>query len=304
MREGWLLLFLTIVIILSGCTTSNQHSQFQYSNNIITIEDYSVATTNPYPSTSTYINFWVKSSGDHPTIATVDFFNVPNNLNAQLSCDNVPISGKLSCDIPLEPFDSKPVKLDLTMPSDNILSPIPYTIALSVSYNWTGYRSANIPIIDGVVRTRPVSQFVQSTPTYGPIVVDFTPPVGITYKQGNQVITERWGSTNRPFEIDMNFRHVGTATGAVSIYQPVKIPANQIKLSMQNIEIPPSVYCAFDNTTMLYPRDLELPGTIVCLFRNSTAALAGEITGAIAVNYTYTYIFTKTETIIEQPIPQ
>ncbi len=305
MRRDFVLFgVLSLVVIIAGCTSQGGGKPIIYSNNIVTIENYGVLTTNPYPGSSTSISFWVKNNGDKPVTVTVDFFNVPGNLNAALSTCNGKTEGLVCKGIRLEPFDVRPVKLDLTVPSDNILSPVPYVIAYSISYDWTGYRSATVPMIDGITRTRPTSQFSQSQPSYGPVSVDILPPVGRTYKQDNQVITERWGLVGRPFEVVMNFKQASSPQGTIA--QPLVIPTGQIKLDSMNVEpanqLGQSVYCAFNNS--VYPKPLEVPGEIACNFLSSGQAVSGELDGVVSLNYTYTYSFTRTETIIEQPAPQ
>jgi hypothetical protein len=316
MKRKIVIFLLAIIITFSGCITPNP-PKFQYSNNIVTIENYNVLTTNPYPGSSTSISFWVKNNGDKIVYVTVDFFNVPNNLNPVLSCEGSVVQGLKCENIKIEPFDLKPVKLDLTMPKQDILSPIPYTIAFSISYNWNGYRSANIPIIDGITKTQPTSQFSESQASYGPITVNFYPPVGRTYNKDNQVITEHWGVVGRPFEVKMRFTHIGNPQGIIE--QPLIIPKDSISINSINIAPAKDVYCAFrklsdssqacdqsdlNSGNCVYPRDLELPGELVCNFNTVAQPVSGELVGIVSVNYTYTYRFVRTETIIEQPPPK
>ena len=298
-----ILVFLPIVLFLAGCISGPRPVEpIQLSNDIVRLKDYEVSTINPYPGSETVISFWLENTNDKDVTVTVDFFNVPSNLNAELSCGGyravaVP---PYRCSIFLAAFDSKPVKLDMSMPRDNILSPVPYTIVYSINYTWTGYRSANVPIIDGVTRKEPTSQFLQSLPSYGPVHVEFQLPVGRTYKTDKETITEHWGLMGRSFEIKMNFKHVGNPQG--DIEEPFVITPDKIKVITTNVVIARDpVYCAFDRATKLYPLKLEVPGELACNFEPMGTPVNGELEGIVAVDYTYNYKFTRTETIIEQP---
>ena len=305
MKKIPLFLLIASIVILSGCTSNtNTNKPFQYSNNVVTTENYLVTTTNPYPGTTTSISFNVKNNGDKPVETKVDFFNVPGSgWSLQLFCNDVKQNdGVLECNQDLAQFESKPVKLVLTVPTQNIQSPVPFTIAYSIGYEWNGTRSASIPIIDGITKAIPVSKFSQSVQTYGPIAVEFGAPVGRTYKVNNQVITERWGYADRPFEITMDFKHVGNPSGDL---QPLIIKPGSIKMTLNNMKLADDpIYCAFDKADLTNIKKVDVPSQVSCNMVQDTATNSPEVTGIVSIDYNYNYTFTKSETIIVQPNPQ
>ena len=147
--------------------------------------------------------------------------------------------------------------------------------------------------------------------TYGPVAVEFGAPIGRTYKVNNQVITERWGYFDRPFEVTMDFRHVGNPSGDL---QPLVISVGNIKMTLNNI-VPAnnldkysSVYCGFgkidDKTDLVNLKKVEVPSQASCNMAQDTAASSPEVVGIVSIDYSYNYTFTKSETIIVQPNPQ
>lgn len=285
-------LLLAVAVVMAGCIGGGRDDTvIQYSNDIVTIENYAVSASNPYPGGYSSISFWVKNNGDKQVTTMADFFNVPKLSLVNLVCptdaglenkDCTATGIQCRCEnIVLDPFESQPVKLEIKVPGEEVeatkLTPIPYTIAFSINYLWNGYRTANIPIIDGTTRTEPASKFSQSDPSYGPIVVDFQPAVGRTYKVDDKEITERWGTVGRPFEVKMTFNHVGNPPGEVE--KPLYINeelGDIITLSTTNMGVATDAYCAFKAAGVGYQlpappdsdtRKLLIPAELVCSFK-------------------------------------
>jgi len=326
-----LILLLVLIVALSGCV--NQGGVvLQYKNDIITVEDYSVSSLNPYVGSMTTLDFIIKNNGDKKVEwAEVIFFDRPGfNVN-ELFCEGTkelkfgsgtacesdsdcPVNTNEFCDLSvkkcykgclftdIESLDFRAVSLTL-----NANSPGTYAISYSVKYEYSGFRKADIPVIDGITRKEPIAKFSQSTPTYGPVVMDFEPPVGRQRKEDDKVIKEYWIVGDRPFEVKMNFKHVGSSS--VGTIQPVNISKGNVKLDLRRsliigVHDTTKLPCDFyeENNFLFSKKDVLVPEKLLCNFQ-STPLEGPETMATIWAEFSYTYKYIKTENFNVKPLP-
>lgn len=307
MKELLLTIPLIAIIVLSGCI-GQIPTEVRYKNDIITIEEYSVDTLNPYAGSPVTISFSIKNNGDKSVQwVEVNFFDMPNFEVISLECEGVTVEGNkctFEGNSKLEIFDVRKISLTLQTP-DVTVSSKKFTLSYSINYKYSGSREAHIPIIDGTTRKTPLSKFTQSEPTYGPVQVGFEPPVGRETKVDDRVIKEHFGIIGRPFKLELSFKHVGSSS--IGKIQKVAIPKDQIKIDFKNtleiakniesgIELP----CNFDTEG-----ELVVPDKLFCnLESKQKEPTVPEITGVISVAYSYDYQYIRTETLTVQPIPE
>lgn len=330
MRKLILPLILIIIVALSGCinqdgTTTN------YKNDIITVEDYSISTMNPYVGSMTTIEFSIKNNGDETVKEVeVNFFDRPGFSVDELFCEGIEEfklgSGNSCesdsgcpanefCDLSvkkcyngclftnIESLDFRTIGLTLKAKSSGT-----YTVSYSVDYGYSGFRKADIPIIDGVTRKSPIATFSQSTSTYGPVTLEFEPPVGRETKEGSKVTKEYWIVGDRPFEVKMNFEHVGSSS--VGSIQPVVISIGNVKLDLRgSLAIGQSgttkLPCDFSEygNLLFSDKDLEVPGELTCNFQ-SASTVELETMATIWAEFNYTYKYIKIETFSIQSLEE
>jgi hypothetical protein len=284
---------------------AHKPSQFTptYKNDIITIEEVYISNTKPYAGTEVIIELYVKNNGDLKV----------NRVKVKPDSDGFRIT-KLECEgtnprdnicvfegeNAIESLDERKIAVTLQAPSKDIIkvSPIPLSIYFYVEYDYSGYRTANIPIIDGTTRTKPMSKFSVSTPSYGPIVLSFELVPRRETKVDKTVIKEYWGVPNQPFEIKFSFEDI------VKKGRQVNITKGNIRLNITEPlrEAPPCDFERKDNL-LLSNKDILVPEEIICYF-NSSEITQPEVTASIKAEFNYTYEFSRTETITVQPWPE
>jgi len=302
-----LILLLVLVVVLSGCIGQNGTTT-SYKNDIITVEDYSVSTVNPYVGSTTTIEFAIKNNGDKAVNEVeVNFFDTPGFEVVSIDCDGKIKEGQTKCDQTdfgsIESLDFRTISLTLKAISSGA-----YTVSYSVDYEYSGFRKADIPIVDGITRKEPIAEFSQSTSTYGPVTLTFEPPVGKERKQGSTTIKEYWIVGNNPFEIKMNFKHVGSSS--VGSIQPINIAAGNVNLDLRgSLVIGQSdgieLSCDFSeyNNLLFSDKELEVPGTLTCnLQPASTVEL--ETMATIWAEFSYNYKYINTEAFNVQAIEE
>lgn len=309
MNKVVLLFLLVSVIFLAGCTKINA-SDDKYKNDIITIENYHLADKEPYTGSSESIDFDIKNNGDkNIDEVRVNFFDMTcSNIQGfrdTLTCDGVSSNNRECIFKNLEHPDWKNVRLDIITPSVNDKTPC--SVSFSVSYRYSGARLATMPIIDGVTRLTPLenNKFDQGKPTYGPILLEFEPPVGRITKKDSQEIKEYWGIIGKPFEVNMNFRYASDVS--LKDPEPVKIAKNDIWLELGDLNIAniggTPLHCDFKNgistKDVVVDADPKNTGKLVCSLQSDSTQ--PEVGAKIGVNFSYNYRFVVTENFDVHP---
>jgi hypothetical protein len=280
-----LTLALTAIVFLSGCIVGqNGGTKLEYSNDVVTVEDYYVDNINPTENSLATVSFLVQNNGDRREGVDVEvyFFDLaPFTVNS-LSCQNgemLWVEGSTCqtgtgtdaecqaqnkgthCDADagkcyregcmfhgIEPLDVRQVSITLKAPSLTKGSKsMTSTISYHVKYDYYGYRKADIPLIDGVTRKQPVGEFSQSTASYGPVELTFEPPTGSSYKSGGETVQGYWGVMGRPFELKMEFEDVGSSS--LGVVSPVNISKGSVKLELSdNIQKAEGYTCHFEES--------------------------------------------------------
>jgi hypothetical protein len=168
----------------------------------------------------------------------------------------------------------------------------------------------DIPIVDGVTRKKPMSDYTQSTPTYGPIRLEFEPPIRGERVEDDKTIKESWGVRDTPFKVEMDFKDVGSKS--IGSITDTVIEKEMVRLDLRGglkiakvgtTELP----CDFERDGVLYYSDDELavPGTLICNFQSTVFSGSGydepETTANIWAEFNYTYRYTKSQEFEIQP---
>jgi len=324
---------LLLAVGLSGCTNPLT-SGTQYKNDAVSIEEYYVSNTNPYAGSVTTISFLLQNNGEEPVPRVeVNFFDVYGMEVLELKCQGTqPVAGKNACIFDstnsfgeIEPMDVRMVSITLKAPAaEEIKTSTKFTVGYYVNYSYSGFRKADIPIIDAVTLMEPNAEFSESTSTPGPIELTFDPPVGGTRIVEGKTISEYWGVQDRPFEVKMTFDYASGLTTEKS--RDVIIKQGDIMLELKGpIERAHTdaglLYCEFckpgeegcpatessdcTSSNCLYSeKAVKIPSTLRCSFQSSGTNLPAEITASIWTSFSYTYEFTGTETFTVKPIPE
>jgi len=328
LKFSWLtVLAVLILVALSGCIDQGDTNIIKYSNDIITVEERVVSTLNPYAGSTTTIDFLVQNNGDRieGVDVEVNFFDIPGFNVTRLHCqNNETLAEGIGCYFRhIPPLDVRKVALTLQAPpSDIIATPTTFTLSYYIAYNYTGYRKADIPVIDDITRHEPIAKFSQSTPSYGPVVFDFEPPVGREKKEDGKIIKEYWGVQGRPFEVKMRIEHVGSSS--VGSVQPINISKGSVKLELKgDLRRAKGFPCNFCNATrpgdcpsemqdvligkdgryLFSEKDVIVPSELMCNFE-TTKTTQPEVIATIWAEFSYTYKYIRTETFTVQPIPK
>jgi hypothetical protein len=209
----------------------------------------------------------------------------------------------------IDSLDERKVSITLQAPSPEIIkdTPLPLSVTFNIEYDYSGYRIANIPVIDGKTRTRPLGKFSQSNPSYGPILLEFGLAPKTETAIDKTIIREYWAVPNQPFEVTFDFKDIiGKARNvniskeniSVTITDPLEVstPCNFEKKEREELE---------EKTTLLKPiKDVLVPETKLMCYFVSSDITEPEITASIKAEFNYTYKFELTETFTVQPLPK
>jgi len=288
-----LLPVLIIVVLLSGCIEGTL-----YKNDLISLEGFSVYPKNPYAGSTVMIQFFVENNGDMPIErAKVEFSLAGGAFSLQeIKCQDGTASGA-SCEFTkIQPLDMKRVSLTIKAPT-YVGAQTPFTISYKVSYDASGYRQANIPIVDGVEKTIPTTAYKESSSTYGPIQAEFEPPVGMEVIENNRVVDEYWGTEGQPFLVKINFKDV--ASSSVGKASKFTLPSGVASLTLSNVQIASGLPCDFEGGAS--EKDVKIPGSLYCNFISSGFS-QNEGTAVIGVNFDYTYEYDKSIDLTVMPV--
>jgi hypothetical protein len=171
----------------------------------------------------------------------------------------------------------------------------------------------DIPIIDGDTLREPLSQYSQSTPTYGPIQLTFDPPVRGERVEDDKTIKEYWGVRDSPFKVDMKFTHVGSSS--IGMIETPKIKAGKVKLDLRGslkravvagVELP-CYFNADDEGYLFSNKDITVPDELMCNFQSVSFIdehdNEPEVKATIWADFDYTYSYTNSQDFEIQPLP-
>jgi hypothetical protein len=306
------------MVALSGCL-SNQGAPKgpSYSNDIVTIEDYYVSNLNPYAGSQVEVDFLLQNNGELPVSHLTLEVNAPAGWQiTSLACQGITSpeitsekdSGKCeykytNINEAIQPFDVRSVSMSFKTPS-NILKPTPFVLSYSVSYDYTGYRKADLPVVDGVTLRKATSSYSESSPSYGPIRLDFDIPARSEHVEGKQVVKEYWGVKGEPFEIMFSFTDVASQDYKGS---SAALSVNSITFDTKgSLKLAPGLPCDFAASGAVYVSSAEvkkMPGQLRCSFVSNDFA-EPEIFATLWANYMYKYMYTKTQAFEVQPLSE
>ncbi len=335
MKKAILLLSLILLVVLfSGCVIDGNGNggSLPYKNDIITIEDYYVSDRNPYEGGIVVLELVLKNNGEESAPRVEIGFDTPGFYIKELNCDGTEavisdeeegscVFDRNSAFGPIESLDNggeRRIILTLQVRNIGILRPHTYTITYYIEYDYSGFRKMDIPIIDGVTLKTPLSQYSQSTATYGPIQLTFKPPERGERVEGGQTIKEYWGVRDSPFKVEMSFTHVGSSSIG-NIRQP-KIEASGVRLDLRgSLEIAsvgeegdetmlPCQFYVGDGDYLFSDRSIDIPDELMCNFQSVPFSDPSfdepETSATIWTDFNYTYRYTNSQDFEIQPLPE
>jgi len=312
-------------ILSRSTTTTIQPYNPQYKDDIITIEDYYVSDTNPYVNSGAMISFLVKNNGEYNVPYVKVKFAVPGFEIAGdgLYCEGTDAfvadsrnSG--SCTFnksnsfgELQPFDTRSISLSLKTPNINILSPMTFTVSYTVEYNYSGFKKMDIPIVNSTTRKEPLSEYSESTATYGPIKLAFEPPVGRERVEQGRTVQEYFGVDTNPIRVKMKFTQTSSSTPEIEVGKvSLDLRGSLKKASVGGTPLPCD-FCESSEAACLGKKEgylvstksVDIPGELVCNFQ-SVGFEGPETTATIWAEFNYTYSYSKYQRFEVQPIPE
>lgn len=336
MKKTILLLSLVLVVFFSGCVQPSAEG-LPYKNDIITIEEYYVSDSTPYEGALVLVELVVKNNGEEDVPWMEIGFDASGFEIKSLSCEGggSDISAdEASCTFdknhPLGEIESldyggeRRAVLTMKVPDRPLLHPYTLSLSYSIEYNYSGFRKMDIPIIDGETLRRPLSEYSQSTPTYGPILLTFEPPYRGERVEDGQTIKEYWGVRDSSFNVEMKFTRVDTKS--IGTIREPKVEAGMVKLDLRGslekayfVEegvktfLPCDFYekegYFFSNDRPEKPplKEIKVPGELMCNFQSTVFTedyTEPETTATIWADFNYTYRYTNTQDFEVQPLLQ
>jgi hypothetical protein len=283
------LLLLFVLIFLSGCT---QSSLVSYKNDIITQESLSVFPSNPYAGGVTTIQFLVQNNGDKKVDrVVVDFFDLAAGAFKvdDLKCEDGQKISDAACQFSIEPQDYKKFILKLRAPSTGINTKTDFTISYSISYDYSGYRQADIPVIDASMQKPNVLKYRESQPSYGPVQAEFEPPIGMTRQVEGKTVKEYWATKGQAFFARINFKDVAKVSSTSGKAVNMVIPKDQVSIVLKGVNIAEDMQCDFDSSGKP-KKDVRVPDSMYCSFMpNDFEQMEAKVSLGVSFSYTYTY---------------
>jgi hypothetical protein len=287
------LLILMVFIFLAGCV-SQTDNQPKYKNDIITVEKTVISNSNPSPGSTTSINIILKNNGDKSADnVEVRFDNIAGLSLIELSCEEGEKSGNSCIFNEFGSLETRNVRLMLKVPEQTIRNPF---VEYTVSYPYKGSREARIPIVSDI-STTPTSKFSQSSPTIGPVLLEFELPAQRTTKIDNQEIKEYWVIADEPFELKIKLRYVGSITN----YDPLIISKDNLIINLNNnFKKEEELYCEFEEIGgSLYPKeDVKIPSELICNLKSLIVPDPNlETIAPISAEFFYNFKFRRKEAL-------
>ncbi|MEM7825937.1 MAG: hypothetical protein QW412_03735 [Candidatus Aenigmatarchaeota archaeon] len=291
MKNYTILLFLLLFVFLSGCIQPPSDGT-KYKNDIITVEQTIISNSNPYPGSSTSVSILLKNNGDKAVDnVEVNFDNIVGLVLKEIYCEDGERKNNGCIFNEFENGGTRNIKVNLEVPEQTIRNPF---IEYTISYPYEGYREASIPVVNDISRT-PLGKFSQSSPSIGPVLLEFEFPAQRTTTINKQVIREYWVVDNEPFELKIKIKYVGT----ISDYEPIEIEKNNFGIDLKNnFEKASQLYCAFeDYGDRLNPKEnVKVPSDLICNLK-SVLTPDPEVMASISAEFSYIFQFRKKETL-------
>lgn len=320
MKKLFLVIALVVVVAVSGCTNPQTSGEIKYGNDILTVGEFYVSDRTPYEGETVVMEMILQNNGEYTIPNSEINFKTPGFEILEISCDgsNNYIIGdqndakcKFSGDSKIESLDYRMVILKMRVKDIGILTEKVYTVNYNIKYDYSGFRSMNIPIIDGVTVKTPSSKYSQSAETYGPIKLSFElPETGQTTEDG-KTIYQYWGVRNNPFKVKFMFRHVGSSSIG-EIKDPVIEKGDVVLDSRGSLKIASfggsNFYCNFEEKSgaLSSTKEIELPGELVCSFQSTQSWDTDsnpETYASLWVSYDYTYEYSRSYDFTIEPNP-
>lgn len=283
-----LIIAVVLIFVFMYYKPTTNH-KVEYKNDIVTIEETIVSNSNPSPGSTTSVSLLVKNNGDKPVDAEVNFDNIAGLDFKELYCESGRQEFHACIFEGIDPLDTRNIILTLKVPEETISNPF---VEYYVKYTYSGYRKADIPIVDNILRT-PLAKFSQSEPSIGPVVLEFEFPAQKEIRKDSQVIKEYWVVANNPFELKIKLRHVGTLSGV----EPIIIKKDSLVLDLKNnFRVSQGLKCDFEERggKLYLNEDVELPEELKCNLE-TTLTPEPETTGTIWAEFTYDYQYRRKE---------
>lgn len=316
MRTQIPLLFCLAVVAavaLSGCLSNQGTTTASYSNDVVTVEDYYVYNLQPEAGSETTISFLVQNNGEDPVTRVK--VNFDSNLEITgLECSGTTAatvnSGERYCVFDstndagvLQPFDTRHVELTIKAPSrDIILKATTFQVSYSIEYDYSGYRTVSLPVIDDSTESSASSEYSQSEESYGPVLLSFKLQARGTHTEDGETVEDYWGVKGDPFKVVFGLTDV--ASSDMKATSPV-VNAGKLKLDTKgSLNITDGMPCDFEQAAdgyMYSTKAVKMPGELRCSFESYDFP-EPEVLATIWAEYGYTYGYTLTEKFQVQPV--
>jgi len=305
-----------LVVVTAGCTDGGGSKPIVAD--VITIPDnsYVVHNMEPYAGGTTAIEFFVVNEGrDKLNGVEVKFYDLGGFTVVDLTCwapaDAVINSERTDASCVFNDVgssDRRKVVLTLQAPpAEKIKSSTNIPVKYYLKYDFVGHRQAILPLVDDVTMTQPPKPYEPSSPSDGPVVLEFESPKAGQVKQGSQTVTLNWAKKNVPFEMKMNFKMAGSSN--VGKVQQVNISAGDVSIKLIGLQIATvagkEVACDFAGSgTITSKEGVQVPGTLSCNFVSSKTNFVGYYNTQLEAAFKYTYEIRREETFKVKPTKQ
>lgn len=304
-----LLPLILIIMLTAGCIDNGQG----VVADVITIPDgsYIIHNAEPYAGSTTTMEFYVENQGrERIDNIELKFYELGGftvvNLNCWKPATIQTSETDASCIFnDMKYNDKRKVVLTLQAPDEEIKSATSIIVKYYLRYDFTGHRQAILPLVDDVTMTEPPMPYAPSSPSDGPIVLNFEPPKAGEVRQGQNIVVLYWAKKNVPFEMKMNFNRVGS--DFLGTIQPINISAGDVNIKLTGLQIARfsgrETSCNFEGSrTITSKEDVEVPGTLSCNFISSVGDFTGYYNTQIDALFKYTYEIRKEETFRIRPV--
>lgn len=308
-----LLVPFALIVFLSGCTQQTGN-EVQFKNDAITIENFIVDNIAPYSNTFTSIEFDVQNNVDVTVNnVRVKFFDIPGfSRDKALDCGSTEEkdpNDSNGCIYTIESLDSRHVTMKLK--ADEVKSPTPYTVSVSVTYTHRGFREAIIPIIDSVIKKEPIFKFSQSTPNFGPVVFDIEPLLEREKIVDGRIIKEYWGIAENEFVVRFVMKKTSTISESFQInidkLVDTRSEAGYVwALEFTTVNLVPQPceknFHTTDNKRWLSEKPVnETYNILICSFKPTSTSRQSEFTSIVKITYNYDFGFARRQNFVIQP---
>ena len=291
--EKSLIFLLLFVMLFSGCVGQTTGS----TKNIITVSNLYVQNTRPLAGTTTLIEFEVAKKGRGTGDVIVNFYD-PGLTITGLKCQLPSVVQGNSCVLKnMVNNDIRLVTATLQAPPRQLIkSETQYKVSYSIQHDYVSERTAMITVWDGSSITKPKTTFTQSSPTDGPIVLEFSQPSSGTAK-GSDVPYRK----DVPFEMKITANNVGSGSIA-----PQVIASGRLNVQKENLRVAVAegekLHCDFNEagSILISSKTATLPAAYTC-YLVASDIFNGYKTYTLSASFSYTYEYKYSETFTVIP---